>query len=81
MRTTLTLDDDVAAKAKLATMQSGMPFKVVINQALRVGIAEILAPQPAQPYRTRPHPMGLKAGLSYDNVQELLSVAEGETHG
>ena len=80
MRTTLTLDPDVAAKARRATAQTGLPFKTVINQALRLGMEEVLAPPAARPYRTTPRPMGLKAGLSYDNISELLAVAEGEDH-
>lgn len=81
MRTTLTIDPDIAAKARRAVCQTGLPFKSVINQALRVGIAEILALRPARSYRTIPRPMGLKPGLSYDNVSELLAVTEGEVHG
>ncbi|MEI6280335.1 MAG: DUF2191 domain-containing protein [Verrucomicrobiae bacterium] len=81
MRTTLTIDPDVAAKARRAVSQTGLPFKAVINQALRVGIEAVLAPRPARSYRTIPRPMGLKPGLSYDNVSELLAVTEGETHG
>jgi hypothetical protein len=81
MRTTLTLDPDIAAKARRATAQTGLPFKTVINQALRLGIEKVLAPPAARPYRTTPQPLGLKAGLSYDNVAELLAVVEGEAHG
>ena len=32
-----------------------------------------------RPYRTIPHAMGLRPGLSFDNVEELLDQAEGET--
>ncbi len=81
MRTTLTIDPDIAAKARRAVSQTGMPFKTVINQALRVGLDEVLSPQEGRPYRTIPRPMGLKDGLSYDNISELLAVTEGEQHG
>ena len=81
MRTTLTLDPDVAAKARRATARTGLPFKSVINQALRLGIEAVMSPPAAKPYRTKPHPMGLKPGLSYDNISELLAVAEDEGHG
>lgn len=81
MRTTLTLDDDIAAKARRAMSVTGLPFKAVINQALRVGIESVLTPRPARPYRTTPRPMGLREGLSYDNISELLAVTEGEKHG
>ena len=80
MRTTLTLDPDVAAKAREGAAKLGKPFKEVVNTALRAGLEIILAPPPAKPYRTKPHPMGLREGLSYDNIAELLARAESEDH-
>ena len=56
------------------------PFKEVINEALRIGLNEILAPPAAKPYKTKPHAMGLRAGLSYDNIAELIAATEGEDH-
>jgi hypothetical protein len=80
MRTTLTLDPDVAAKAKRAAARLGQPFQSVINAALRIGLDEILKPPSAKPYRTQPRPLGLRQGLSYDNIAALLARAEGEEH-
>lgn len=80
MRTTLTLDPDVAAKARKGAAQLDRPFKDVINAALRVGLDEILAPPAARPYRTQPRAMGLRRGFSYDNISELIAAAEGEDH-
>jgi hypothetical protein len=80
MRTTLTLDPDVAAKAKKGAAKLHRPFKQIINTALRIGLEEVLKPPKAKPYRTKPRPLGLRAGWSYDNVGELLARAEGERH-
>ncbi len=80
MRTTLTLDPDVAAKAKRGAAKLHKPLKQIINAALRAGLDEILAPPAAKPYRTKPRAMGLRAGLSYDSVADLLARAEGEDH-
>ena len=80
MRTTLTLDPDVSAKARKGAARLGRPFKQVVNSALRIGLDQLLKPVPAKPYRTKGRPMGLKEGLSYDNVSELLARAEGEDH-
>ena len=80
MRTTLTLDPDVAAKAKKGAARLRKPFKEIINAALRAGLEEILSPAAAKPYRTKPHAMGLRRGYSYDNISELLAAAEGEEH-
>jgi hypothetical protein len=78
MRTTLTIDPDIAAKARKAVQVTGMPFKSLINQALRIGIDAVLSPKKSRPYRTKGRALGLRKGLSYDNIHELLAVAEGE---
>ena len=80
MRTTLTLDPDVSAKARKGAARLGQPFKLVVNSALRLGLAELLKPVPAKPYKTKARPLGLNEGFSYDNVSELLARAEGEDH-
>ena len=80
MRTTLTIDSDVAAKAKEAMRKTGLPFKQLINKALRSGIDIVLMPPTSKPYSTQGRPMGLRKGLSYDNISELLSISEGENH-
>jgi hypothetical protein len=76
----LTLDADVASKARQGAARLGKPFKEVINAALRVGLEQLLRPPAAKPYHTAPRPMGLRQGFSYDNVAELIARAEGEDH-
>jgi len=78
MRTTLTLDEDVAQKTKQLARILKKPFKVVLNEALRKGLDQIGKPQKRRDYRTNPHEMGLREGLSIDNIQELLARVEGE---
>lgn len=80
MRTTLTLDPDIAAKARKGAARLGKPFKEVVNSALRFGLDEVLKPSPAKPYRTTPRPLGLRQGFNYDNIAELLARGEGEDH-
>ena len=80
MRTTLTLDPDVAAKAKKGAASLRKPLKQIINEALRIGLDELLQPPRARSYRTKPRPLGLRRGFSYDNIAELLARAEGEDH-
>jgi hypothetical protein len=80
MRTTLTLDPAVAAKAKRGAARLRKSFKVIVNEALRIGLEEMLKPSPAKPYRTKPRPLGLRRGLNYDNIGELLARVEGEDH-
>lgn len=57
MRTTLTLDDDLAVILKRLADESGRPFKVVVNDAIRAGLRE---PFPEAEVRIpQPRPMGL----------------------
>jgi hypothetical protein len=77
MRTTVTLDSDVAAKARDAVSKTGRSFEAVINDALRIGLERMALPRQ---FRTEPIAIGLRKGLSYDNIEELISAAEGEDH-
>jgi hypothetical protein len=70
----------VAVKARNGAAKLGKPFKQVVNDALRIGLKELLNPPAAKPYRTIPRLLGLRAGSNYDNVAELLAQAEGERH-
>jgi hypothetical protein len=80
MRTTLTIDDDVLDKAKAVAAKLNVPFRRVVNEALRTGLQAVEGPPRIRPYRTCPHKMGLKAGRNLDNIQALLSQIEGEDH-
>ena len=75
MRTTLTLDDDVASLLKKEARQSGEPFKQVVNRFLRLGLTA--KPLERKPFVVKPMNLQLPAGLSYDNVEELLDFLEG----
>jgi hypothetical protein len=78
MRTTLSLDEDVLEKARAVAGQLRVPFKTVVNEALRLGLSEVEKPAKQRRYRTISHAMGRRDGYSVDNVQELLAQAEGE---
>ena len=72
MRTTLTLDDDVAAKLRTEVRRSGRPFKQVVNQTLRLGLNSRNQYKSLPPFKVRPYDLGLRPGFSYDNIGELL---------
>jgi hypothetical protein len=80
MRTTLTIDDDVMDRARAVAERLHAPFRRVVNEALRAGLQVVEKPQGIHPYQTHPSKMGLKAGRSLDNIQELLAQIEGEDH-
>jgi len=80
MRTTLTLDKDVAEQAKRVTNQLGKPFKQVVNEAMRIGLQQLGQPAKRKKYVTNPRPLGLRPGLNLDNIAELLAQVEGEDY-
>jgi hypothetical protein len=79
VRTTLSLDDDVARLLNRQMRHTGKSLKETVNHFLRLGLTA--APdQRRKHFVVTPRRMGLPAGLSYDNVAELLEQLEGATH-
>jgi hypothetical protein len=79
VRTTLSLDDDVASLLNKEVRRSGASFKSTVNHFLRLGL--LAAKQkPRKLFVVTPRPLGLPPGLSYDNVEELIEALEGATH-
>ncbi len=80
MRTTLTLDDDVAARLKEETRRTGGSFKRTVNDLLRLGLDLRSRPRPARPFVVRARDLGARPGFDLDNVAELLEQLEGPLH-
>jgi hypothetical protein len=81
MRTTLTLDDDVAAKLRAESRRSGRSFRDVVNETLRRGLASRRVTGSRQAFRVAARDLGgLRPGLSLDNVAELIEQVEGSLH-
>lgn len=80
MRTTLTLDDDVAALLKRIAAKEKGSFKEVVNQALRRGLTGITAERQRAPFRTTGFDLGPSLVGSLDNVEEVLARVEGDDH-
>jgi hypothetical protein len=81
VRTTLTLDEDVATRLKAEVRRTGKSFKDVVNERLRLA----LAPRPASPseprFEVHARDLGtLRPGLSLDNIGDLIEAAEGPGH-
>ena len=78
MRTTLTLDDDIAAKLVSASRKSGKPFKQVVNAALRRGLLEMQVARQSGAFVVQAQKMGsLKAGFTLDKISAVLEEADG----
>ena len=75
MRTTVTLEEDVAVKLREAARTRGVSFKAVINEAIRAGLAE---PPDARPFRVETRPLGLRAGIDLTKANALAAQLEDD---
>ena len=81
MRTTVTIDDDVATKLEAEMRrQRSSNFKQILNDFLRRGLLVRRELAASKPFRVRARRMGKMQGLNYDNVGELLEYLEGAEH-
>lgn len=79
MRTTLTLDKDVAALLERLRRARRQSFKQIVNEALREGLRVLGTPAKTRtPYRTEGVDLGRCLVANVDNVAEVLAVSEGE---
>ena len=78
MRTTLTLEKDVATRLTQEIRRTGRTMKTVINDALRLGLG--LAGKPPRPkrFKVRPHAFGFKPGIDLDRLNQLADELEAE---
>lgn len=75
MRTTVTLDPDVAAALQHAARERQTSFKVVLNDAVRAGLR--VEPRETA-YRLPTRPLGLRPGVQLDKALALASELEDE---
>ena len=72
VRTTLTLDEDVAAKLTSEARRSGRPFRVIVNAALRRGLVKSREAKPPAAFKVAARDLGeLRSGLSLDCIADL----------
>jgi hypothetical protein len=80
MRTTLSLDKDVAAQLERLRKSKDVTYKEIVNEALRRGLRDMASrPKRTNPYRTRAVSLGRCRLGSIDNISEALAMAEGES--
>ena len=77
VRTTITLDDDVAAKLEAEKRKSGRSFKETVNHFLRLGLTVREKPK-TKPFVIRD--IGFRLGLEFESASELLERLEGPRH-
>ena len=79
MRTTVTLDVDVAQRIEDEMRCTGRGFKETVNDALRRALAPAPASSPP-PLRQHGRSLGTMPGLDYNKVSELIEEIEGPWH-
>ena len=81
MRTTLTLDEDIAQRLQAEARRTGRSFKDIVNEHLRTALAQSRALKSMSPFHVVAADLGGPAGSgSYDDVEALLEESEGVDH-
>jgi hypothetical protein len=79
MRTTATLDDDVAGKLQELAHSRRQPFKQVLNAVIRAGLGEAPVHYTAEPFVVEAHPCGLKPGFDDRRLNQLVDELDADT--
>jgi plasmid stability protein len=82
MRTTITLDEDLAKDLQERARTSGRSFKEVLNETLRHGLITGASPasRPRR-FRVRPKACGFRAGIDLTKLNQLVDELEIERAG
>jgi hypothetical protein len=79
MRTTLTIDDDVAATLELVRRNRRISMKDVINEALRLGLQGMtVRERPSSLVRSKSVDLGCLKVTGIDNIAEVLAITADE---
>jgi hypothetical protein len=74
MRTTVTLDEDVAAKLQQVSRERGVSFKGALNDAVRAGLAA--GAPPTRSFRVHARPLGIRPDIDVDKALSLAGEIE-----
>jgi hypothetical protein len=80
MRTTLAIDDRIAARLKAYSRKHGLSFKDTVNELLRQGLDAPQMLKVAVPFRVEARALQARPGVKLDNIAELLEVLDGAGH-
>jgi hypothetical protein len=76
MRTTITLDPDLAAKLRSLAKERDVSFKEAVNSVLRAGLGT--GTTKARPYSLPTRRMGLRPDVDLDRALHLASALEDD---
>ncbi|MCA9795610.1 MAG: antitoxin, partial [Candidatus Eremiobacteraeota bacterium] len=72
MRTTLTLDPDVALTLKQEMERENKTLKATMNDALRRGLSLVSQANEDEPFKVEARDFGFKAGVDLDRINQLV---------
>jgi len=75
VRTTVTLDEDVAASLERIQRERGISFREAVNSTLRAGLE---GPRASHKYRLPTFRMGVRPGVDLDRALQLDAALEDE---
>ncbi len=78
MRTTVTLEADVAAKLKKLAHRRGLSFKATLDEVLRRGLAAQDRAATQKPFVVEPHSGGFQPGVDRAKLNQLVDQLEAE---
>jgi hypothetical protein len=76
MRTTITLDSDVAARLRALARERGISFKAAVNSVLRRGLSDDEGA--SRPFRVKSRRLDLRPGIDLDQALALAAQLEDE---
>ena len=77
MRTTLTIDPDVAERLRQKTASGRQSLKQVINESLRIGLGIKRKPS-RRPYKVKPHNSPYRPGIDRAKLNQIVDELEVE---
>lgn len=77
MRTTLTLDEDVALLLRREIRRSGEPLKQAVNRCLRTALTSRRPAVQPEPFKVTPIDFRLPDGIDTDKTSSILEALEG----
>jgi hypothetical protein len=80
VRTTLTIDDDVASLLEKEMRRTGQPLKQTVNDLLRSGLQRAAVPAKPRVFKVKAKRIGLPAEWTSGSVSELIEMLEGLAH-
>ncbi len=78
MRTTLTLEDEIAEKLRRITQTEDTSFKEVVNAALRRGLG-LEQPENRTPFRVKPHSSPFQPNIDLARLNQLVDELETDS--